>query len=362
MPIITTTIACPIRRSFRVQQVAGLFDLAVEANSRQTFHVEVPDTSEAWTIGAIVGPSGSGKSTIAQAAFGAACLKSVPWPLDAAVIDGLGEPSIKTITQVLAAVGFSSPPAWLRPYHALSNGERFRCDLARALLSNRSLIVCDEFTSVVDRTVAKIGSAAVAKALRRKQVDKRFVAVTCHYDVLEWLAPDWVLDMATGTLARGALRRPSIQLEVVLARQQAWQLFARHHYLSGSLSRGATCYVALWEGEPVAFCAVIGMLGHRGHKRVTRLVTLPDYQGLGIGTRLLEVVCEQVRAAGQRISITTRHPAMHGYLQRSPRWRLSRVRRSYQASQQVFRHERVRDSQGQAVVSFEYRGAGGNER
>ncbi len=356
MPIITTEVHSPICPSFRVRQLAGLFDLPIEETSRQTFSVEVPGDNEPWTIGAIVGPSGSGKSTIARAAFGEALLPPAPWPSDAAVIDGFGERSIKTITQVLAAVGFSSPPAWLRPYHVLSNGERFRCDLARALLADRPLVVCDEFTSVVDRTVAKIGSAAVAKALRQKHVDKRFVAVTCHYDVLAWLAPDWIVDMATGKLARGCLRRPPLELAVVRARHSAWQLFARHHYLSGSLSRGATCYVALWEQQPVAFCAVIGMLGHRGHKRITRLVTLPDYQGLGIGTRLLEYVCERVRQDGQRVSITTRHPAMVAYLQRTPRWKLAGVRRSHQPTTQVIRHARVRDSQGHAVISFEYCG------
>ncbi|HTN73740.1 MAG TPA: GNAT family N-acetyltransferase [Pirellulaceae bacterium] len=354
MPIVTATVSTPTRHSFRVHQVAGLFDLPLTPASQQTFQAEVPDLSADWNIGAIVGPSGSGKSTIAQAAFGAFLQASAGWSPTAAVIDELGVGSIKTITQTLTSVGFSSPPAWLRPYQALSNGERFRCDLARALLSDQPLIVCDEFTSVVDRTVAQVGSAAVAKAIRSGRVAKRFVAVTCHYDVLPWLEADWVLDMATGTLTRGRLRRPSIELRVVRARQCAWAYFARHHYLSGELSRGATCYVALWHDEPVAFCAVLGMLGHRRHKRVTRLVTLPDYQGLGIGTRLLEYVCRRVRATGERISITTSHPAMCAHLQSSTAWQLTSVRRRYQPSRQQFRDVPVRDSHGRAVASFEF--------
>ena len=50
---------------------------------------------------------------------------------DRAVIDGLGERPIKEITGLFTAVGFSSPPSWVKPYHVLSNGEQFRCDLAR---------------------------------------------------------------------------------------------------------------------------------------------------------------------------------------------------------------------------------------
>lgn len=356
MPRIEATVTAPIVPSFRVHQVTGMFGMPLEAESRASFAVEVPGLDESWTIGAIVGPSGSGKSTIARQAFGPAVITSFPWPRHAAIIDGFPPCSIKAITQTLSAVGFSSPPAWLRPYHVLSNGERFRCDLARALLAPEKLVVCDEFTSVVDRTVAKVGSAALARTLRTGHVDKRFVAVTCHYDVLAWLEADWVVDMATGTLARGRLRRPPIVLRVEPAPQALWQRFARHHYLSGSLSRGARCYVALWDDEPVAFCAVIGQLGRRRHKRVTRLVTLPDFQGLGIGARLLERVAEKTRADGERISITTSHPAVCSYLEASPRWRCTGVRRCRRDARQIIRDAPVRDSHGRTVVSFEFIG------
>lgn len=354
MTQITVKLSCEIEPTFRAHQIAGMFDMPLTATSRQTFVAEVPSIREDWTIGAIVGPSGSGKSSIAAAAYRDYLATPEPWPHDRAVVEGFGNLPIKQITQALTSVGFSSPPAWLRPYRVLSNGERFRCDLARALLADEPLVVFDEFTSVVDRTVAKIGSAAIAKALRAGRLAKRFVAVTCHYDVIPWLEADWVVDMESGRLTWGRLRRPAIDLHVVRVRQSVWRYFARHHYLSGSLSRGATCYVALWGETPVAFCALVGMLGHSGHKRVTRLVTLPDYQGLGIGTRLLEHLCQQVVKRGERVSITTSHPAMCSHLANSPRWKLSGVRRCGRASQQVMRDQVVRDSQGRAVASFEY--------
>ena len=55
---------------------------------------------------------------------------------------------------------------------------------------NQDLIVFDEFTSVVDREIAKVSAYAIAKAVRR--TNKKFIAVTCHYDVADWLEPDWV--------------------------------------------------------------------------------------------------------------------------------------------------------------------------
>src|SRR6185369_4661225 len=118
-------------------------------------------------------------------------------------VDCFGELPIREIVGLLTAVGLSSPPSWIKPYCVLSGGERFRCDLARALsflplppgegrgegaaemTSNvasphpnplpkgegtERLVVFDEFTSVVDRTVAKIASAAVAKAIRGRRI------------------------------------------------------------------------------------------------------------------------------------------------------------------------------------------------
>jgi ABC-type ATPase with predicted acetyltransferase domain len=91
---------------------------------------------------------------------------------------------------MLCGVGFASPPDWLKSYDCLSQGEKMRVDIARALCLDQSLIVFDEFTSVVDREIAKVSAFAISKAVRRST--KKFIAVTCHYDVVDWLDPDWV--------------------------------------------------------------------------------------------------------------------------------------------------------------------------
>jgi hypothetical protein len=236
---------CPLHDSFRVQQVAGMFDVPLREKLTEGFTVDVPPLDGDWRIGLIVGPSGSGKTTLARRLFGADLIDRTDWPANRAVVDCFGDLPIREITSLLTAVGFSSPPSWVKPYAVLSGGERFRCDLARALArgkyevqstkyearptggeagdssssfvlrtSHLPLVAFDEFTSVVDRTVAKIGSAAVTKAIRGGTIACRFVAVTCHYDVTEWLAPDWVLDMATKTFTRRSLRRPPIELEL----------------------------------------------------------------------------------------------------------------------------------------------------
>ena len=104
-------------------------------------------------------------------------------------------------------MGLGTVPAWLRPYPVLSTGERFRADLARIVCEAPARIVVDEFTSVVDRQIARIGALAFGKAWRR--TGGQAVLLSCHYDIIEWLARDWVFDTTTGKYSgRGLWRRP----------------------------------------------------------------------------------------------------------------------------------------------------------
>jgi GNAT superfamily N-acetyltransferase len=362
MEHIRATVQTPIHDSFRVQQVIGLFDLPARASWSETFSAEVPDLSQDWTVGCIIGPSGSGKSTLARAAFGPAMFEPQPWPAQRAVIDSLGDAPIQRITQMLTAVGLGSPPAWLKPFAVLSNGEKFRCELARALLTSRGpLVVFDEFTSVVDRTVAQVASAALGRLLRSKRWPLRFVAVSCHADIVPWLEPDWVLDLGKSgadgpPLSWVRLRRPRLTLQVTQCRQSLWPLFARHHYLSGGLSAGATCYAACLGERPIAFCALVAQLGRKGCKRISRLVTLPDYQGLGIGQRLAECVADHACSQGWRVSITTSHPAVIGACRKSSLWRLRSWKPLGYLWRQKIAERAIPSSAGRGVASFKYCG------
>lgn len=360
--LITTTVSSPINRTFRVEQVAGMFDMPLADRDSETFSIHLPNLDEPWSIGLITGPSGSGKTTIARTAFGQYLPPPFAWPTDAGIIDAFGTQPIQQITHLLTAVGLGSPRTWIRPFHVLSNGEKFRAELARALLhaagTRDGILVIDEFTSMVDRTVARVASAAVAKAIRTGRLAVRLIAITCHDDIREWLAPDWTADLASGELSRRLLRRPGVPLRVVRCRQSVWRLFARHHYLSGRLSRGSTCYVALWSGRPVAFCAVVAQFGFKGCKRISRIVTLPDYQGLGIGVRLLERVCEHESSRGFKMSITASHPAILAYCRRSPLWRTKYVKANGNRRRKLTEGREVPTSFGRAVATFTYVGQG----
>src|SRR4029077_11460921 len=283
-----------------------------------------------WNIGLITGPSGCGKSTIARRLWPRETLRSaaLTWPRDRSLIDAFPETtSVKDVAGLLSAVGFSSPPAWLRPFHVLSTGQKFRVTLALLLATAETgkPVVFDEFTSVVDRTVAQIGSAALAKTVRQR--GQQFVAVTCHEDVEAWLQPDWIYRPAENLFAwRRLRRRPTLALDILRIAASAWPLFAPHHYLSHALAPSAVCFLAAWNDRPVAFSAWLPFVGAGPPtRREHRTVALPDYQGIGVGNALSAFVAALWKGLGYRAISTTTHPAMIRARLRSPLWQMHRA-------------------------------------
>ncbi len=315
-----------VRSSFRVAQVCGMFDLPNREEFVEEIVAELPLENLEWQIGLIVGPSGSGKTTLGRALFGeSAYVSAYSWPEDLPIVDAFPPHlGIRDIVQALSAVGFSSPPHWLKRYGELSAGQQFRCDLARALLEDKPVIVMDEFSSLVDRRAARVCCASLARALRRRGQPK-LVALTCHRDILPWLDPDWVYDTAQRQFFRRCCRgRPRVPLEIYPASREVWPVFSPHHYLSAELHRAARCFVAHWQGEMVAFTSYLPMFGVAGAYREHRTVVLPDYQGLGIGNALSEWLGGWLKSRGKRFYSITSHPAMIRHRARSRYWKLLR--------------------------------------
>lgn len=294
--------------------ISAMFDYEFDGVSRFT-PPAMPDVPAEFGIGLIVGPSGSGKSTLLRL-FGEEQVTT--WAGHLSVASHFND--AKDAAERLAAVGLNSIPSWLRPFHVLSTGEKFRADLAIRL---RDGAVIDEFTSVVDRNVAKACSVALRRYADKKAL-RNVVLASCHYDIVEWLQPDWVFDTNTGQMAgRGSVQRPCIELEILPASADIWPVFRPHHYLDGGINRSARCWVAVWNGVLVGFAAALrypsGSVQNawRGH----RTVILPDYQGLGIGVRLSDAVASIFKEEGCRYFSKTAHPRLGEYRNASPLWR-----------------------------------------
>jgi len=309
MPAIDFVVESQIDQTVRVRQLSAMFDVPAAERARIEFKGEMPIESFDWNVGLIVGPSGCGKSSILSRTF--APPPELEWSAKSVVDDFDKSHSMQDISEICSSVGFNTIPAWMRPYAVLSNGEKFRVEMARRLLSSDPVIVMDEFTSVVDRQVAQIGAHAVQKHVRKN--GRRFVAASCHYDILDWLQPDWIFEPATMTFSRRLLRRrPEIDIEIRRVGYEYWSLFAPFHYLTADLNKAATCFCLFAGGRPAAFAGVL----HFPHakvnniKRLSRLVTLPDWQGLGLAMILAEKLGAAYKAAGMRFRTYPAHPSL----------------------------------------------------
>ena len=171
------------------EKVAQAFDLEFDV----TISTEIPDFScpKDFNIGMIVGASGSGKSQILNHHF-SMIHKQIIWLNDKAIVSHFDTPD--EAIEKLFACGLASVPTLCKPFHVLSNGEKYRATVARKL---RNGMILDEFTSEVNRETAKSLSVALSKYIRSKNITN-VVLSSCHKDIVEWIEPDWVFDCDSG--------------------------------------------------------------------------------------------------------------------------------------------------------------------
>jgi ABC-type lipoprotein export system ATPase subunit/GNAT superfamily N-acetyltransferase len=358
----TVDLSVDVQTTGRVMQMAGLFDVPLADRAQFSVEHDLPVEKQPWNVGLITGPSGAGKSSLADVLWPGQVIRGeMEWEADQAILDAFPQSmGIKDITATLTSVGLGSAPSWMRPYRTLSTGEAFRATIARAVSEARAsqqLVVVDEYTSVVDRQVAQVASHTVQKMVRRD--GGQFVAVTCHYDIIDWLQPDWMYDVASREFTwRSVQPHPPIQLEIRKCDRALWGTFARHHYLSHKLHGTAICHAAYVDGRPVAFHAH----RHYPHPRTKniqlahRLVVLPDWQGLGIASRLADFFGQYLWDQGYRYRFAVAHPGMIAMLGKSPRWkRMSKPAKGLSTStaELGIRAQQL-DPRSLGLVSFQY--------
>jgi len=226
----------------------------------------------------------------------------------------------------------------------------------------------DEFTSSLDRDSAKHMCLGIAAFLRRANItastpSRGIVVATIHEDILQWLAPDWVLHSKRGrvfdfdgslptaedlenlqeTTTSSALKldaqtistlltppkldltlRPLDQVgSTKMSRKTYEEVFAEHHYLTGTLPPMFGLLARDSCGMPVAFHSVSQLAG-AGMGNITlreaRFVVLPEFQGLGL-VRLSDQVGEVLLSSGMRFFSKTAHPRLGNYRDISSLWK-----------------------------------------
>ena len=141
----------------------------------------------------IYGPSGSGKSTFLTAFQKAGWhFPRKQYDSTKAIISNFPE-NPKAGLRAFNAVGLSSMPTLCKPRNVLSTGEGFRADMA---LNLESRVMIDEYTSVINREVARAASYGVGNHIRKNGY-KNVILCGCHDDIVEYLKPDILIDLET---------------------------------------------------------------------------------------------------------------------------------------------------------------------
>ena len=269
----------------------------------------------------IVGTSGSGKSTILRS-LGEHVQPKVEFYNS--VIENFSTP--ERGEELLLACGLRSIPTWFRPPHTLSNGEHHRFEMAMCL--DQGINKIDEFTSVVDRDTAKSLAYSVRKYYDQRGTTEPLYIASCHRDIIDWLDPEWVYDTDLQVLdnRRSPFRmgsRPRLTLTIKSTNVNHWPMFGRHHYLDTAISKSAHYYVLLLGDKPIGFHAAIHSTNRDIHSywRGHRTVILPEFQGMGIGTRFSDAIAEMYVSKGMRYFSKTAHPSFGEHREKSPLWR-----------------------------------------
>lgn len=263
-----------------------------------------------FSLGLIVGPSGTGKSSLLSC-FGEN-LKFKPNSNNAV--------ASQVDLDLLMTLGLSSIPSLCKPYHVLSNGEKHRVDLAYTIMNGGK--VFDEFTSTVHRSLARTICISLKKYIDRNKI-KNFVLSSCHEDIIEWLEPDWVFNTNTKRIQEWGLERQPIRFEINPCSYKAWEFFKNFHYLSSDINKSANCWVVHNDGVLAGFYSVLtfpnGYIknAYRGH----RLVIHPDFQGMGLSTKLSEYVASLHVCSGKRFFAKTAHPKLGQHRENSAKWK-----------------------------------------
>ena len=315
-----------IKNDDYTQYVYDKFDIQDSSKTEVVVNYDfTPIKGKKWNIGVVYGSSGCGKTTILKSL---GKLNSVDFDREKALISNFDFMSPDDAAAVLMSMGLSSVPTWLRPFSALSNGEQYRAELAYkvAKAGKDEIILIDEYTSVVDRDVAKAMSFALQKYIRK--TDKKIVLASCHYDIMDWLTPDWTCSPQRGgvLVEHDCLRqsRPEIKLQVSRVEHGAWDLFKKHHYLTENVNKSCKFFLFTWDDRPVGMVAAINQPGagdRRNAMALSRTVVLPDFQGLGIGKAISSFTASMLTSEGRKIYMKTIHPALGEYRERSDDYR-----------------------------------------
>jgi len=293
---INVKLESEIFTNFRCQVAANSLDIDVKKKSIHQLNIENVNIPNNWNIGLIYGASGSGKTTTVKHLFGNDIFENVLNENEPIINQFPKKYNYEDCANILNGIGLNSVPCWIRPVKTLSNGQKARAEAALLMCSQKEIVFIDEWTSVVDRTVAKAMSVCLYKFAKKH--NKKIVLCSCHYDILEWLKPDWLIDCNKQEFILPKSdnfffnEREQLQFDIKEIGRESWKYFSKYHYLSERLPGGKIFLYGLFNGQnQIGFQCFANYTPHRKNTKIiyhsNRTVIHPDYNGLGLGIKLI---------------------------------------------------------------------------
>jgi len=332
-----------------VESLANMFDFKYQGES--SFFLKKFDIPKKYILGLIAGPSGSGKSSL---------LSELESPLG---LNSSWDKSKAICSQVplrkLTDIGLSNIKDLVKPYHALSTGQRHRATIARSLVSNACI---DEFTSTVHEDLAKSMAIGLNKSIKRSGLSQITIA-TCRENLESYLDPCWVINLWENTI----YLRPSdgwkAQKEDLISYERGnindWEAFKDFHYLTEDINKSASVWIMKLNEKKVGFYAAIshpsGYMSNavRGH----RFVILPDFQGRGLALNFCNHVAQQFYEKGKKFYAKSAHPNLISLRDRDEKWlRVRQGKRSDYKGKSIKQSKNWKIHKERKTVTFEYIG------
>ena len=326
---------------FRSIKAAQSVDLPIDQKLAHHFEVKADVFSE-YNVGLIIGASGSGKTTLAKEIFGPTCFEEM-LKLNEPIIEQFPKSmSYDECVSALNGIGLSQVPCWIKPAGSLSNGQKARAEAALQMASPKPFCVIDEFTSVVDRNVAKVMAHCVQKYARKN--NKKIVLISCHYDVFEWLNPDWVIDCNKEQyIDRRFLRcefhrTEKFEFQIAKCDRSTWKNFSKYHYLSDKLPGGhIETFGVFHKGKQIGFQCFANYVPHRkGTTKImhsNRTVIHPDYVGFGLGMKIIDETSKYMKKCGYDVQAKFSAMPVYYSMKKNKKWILTNVSNNLQESQ-----------------------------
>lgn len=147
-------------------------------------------------IAYITGPSGSGKSVLLREFFknfndkNKINIDDIPLPNDKTCVDCFDNGFLETLRN-LSCAGLTDVFCVLNSPANLSDGQKYRYQIAKAITSDKQFIFADEFCSQLDRITA----AVICHNLRKfaTKTGKTFILASAHDDLLADLLPEVIV-------------------------------------------------------------------------------------------------------------------------------------------------------------------------